>query len=357
MKYRTYLFIYVSIALVFVIMNYVIWKNVTETLQTRKYGAGGDLARLGYVLGSKQAREAVTDLTRRHLEYRDYHGQPIDVLTIGDSFSIGGGEGRNRYYQDYIATINGMTVLNLSMLDPDKGPLHTAIILLNSGFLDAVKPRMVLLQSVERHCIERFGTPVDFTATKTVEQIKKHYETDIDLYSYLPDICFLNDSNFKYLLYKIAYMFSDEPTGSVARKQLSRGLFSAELGSTLLFLTSDVKGITRQSSDSIGVLNANMNTFADILARRGVRLYFMPVVDKYDLYSDFIINNHYPKSRFFEVLGTLAKKYRYIDTKRILLDEVRKGEKDIFHADDTHWSWKASKKIFEHYRFSAHTHL
>lgn len=77
----------------------------------------------------------------------------------------------------------------------------------------------------------------------------------------------------------------------------------------------------------------------------------MPCVDKYNLYSNYIINNPYPRSIFFEELRKLPKRYHLIDTKAILTEEVRKGEKDVFYADDTHWSWKASKKVFETIKF------
>jgi hypothetical protein len=47
----------------------------------------------------------------------------------------------------------------------------------------------------------------------------------------------------------------------------------------------------------------------------------------------------------------LPKRYRYIDTKAILLPELERGEKDIYFMDDSHWSPKAAKKIFETERF------
>ena len=46
-------------------------------------------------------------------------------------------------------------------------------------------------------------------------------------------------------------------------------------------------------------------------------------------------------------MESLPKDYVFINTKKILLDELERGEKDVFFKDDTHWSWKASKAIFE----------
>ena len=63
----------------------------------------------------------------------------------------------------------------------------------------------------------------------------------------------------------------------------------------------------------------------------------MPCVDKYNLYSDYVVNNPYPRSIFFEKLRMLPKKYFFIDTKAILAAKLCKGEKDVFYADETHW--------------------
>ena len=79
--------------------------------------------------------------------------------------------------------------------------------------------------------------------------------------------------------------------------------------------------------------------------------YFLPAADKYDVYSDCIVNNPHPKSRFFEILRPLPKRYVFVDSKALLLEEVREGEKDIYCADDTHWSWKGVKKIVGNMKF------
>jgi hypothetical protein len=42
----------------------------------------------------------------------------------------------------------------------------------------------------------------------------------------------------------------------------------------------------------------------------------------------------------------------WIDTKTLLREELERGEKDIFYADDTHSSWKASVKIVDNIEFS-----
>ena len=77
----------------------------------------------------------------------------------------------------------------------------------------------------------------------------------------------------------------------------------------------------------------------------------MPAVDKYNLYSPYITSNNYAKSMFFEYLDTLPKDYIFINSKKILSEQLEKGEKDIFYVDDTHWSYKASNILINHESF------
>jgi hypothetical protein len=76
-------------------------------------------------------------------------------------------------------------------------------------------------------------------------------------------------------------------------------------------------------------------------------------VDKYTLYCKWLRRKKYPESPFFEMLRPLPKRYRFIDTKQILRAELERGEKDVFYADDTHASWKASQRIFTLERFDS----
>jgi hypothetical protein len=334
---------------VFIALNFVIWTFYTETLLTSRYGTGGDLARIGYTVDSKQLRRAVVDLPRRHIEFREYKGQPVDMITIGDSFANGGGEGRNNFFQDYIATTSGITVLNLGPYG--KGPVETVMALLNSGMLDKIKPRYLMIESVERFCAMRFAREINFNVTEEQEKLVKHYNSYVDLFNYLPKLSFINNGNVQYLYYRFLYLFSDSPTGKVKIMKLSKPLFNVKNADKLLIFRDEYRDAHKLNKQSVKVINDNLNKLAEILEKKNITLYFMPPPDKYNLYREFILNNPYPESVFFEELRPLPKKYRFIDTKEILLEALRKGEKDIYYADDTHWSWRAPELIFDRVRF------
>lgn len=99
-------------------------------------------------------------------------------------------------------------------------------------------------------------------------------------------------------------------------------------------------------------INDNLNKLSDLLAEDGVRLLFVPFPDKYTLYAPWLEHKSFPESAFFEQLRPLSKRYQFVDTKALLREELERGELDIYYADDTHSSWKASQTIFGKLRFA-----
>jgi len=336
----------------FVLMHYAIWILFTEDILSNRH-EGGDLARVGYITGSKKFENTFVDLPKRHIDMSQYRGQKIDVMTIGDSFSAGGGFRRNSFYQDYIATINNFTVLNVGPYPTDDKfaffqPLSTLAILCNSGYLDVIKPRYILVESVARYSIRRFAKTFDFARRDSLENVIAFYNGYHLPHYKAPDVFFFNNGNHKFVLNNILYRFSDHAFSNVIHiKKLNQPLFSVENSDSLIFLHEDLKYMKEVNRQSIMQLNDNLNTMAAILEKKGIKLLFMPIVDKYDLYSDFIVDNPYPKNSYFDELRKLPRKYTLIDTKKILSGRLKQGEKDIFFPDDSHWSWKASKYIFE----------
>ena len=134
-------------------------------------------------------------------------------------------------------------------------------------------------------------------------------------------------------------------------ERLNKELFTSDAASKLIFLHEDIKKLSTESKENIELLNKNFNDLADILNKQGIELIFVPAVDKYNLYRKYITSNTYQESIFFEYLRTLEKKYIFVDTKAILQKELDNGVKDIFYADDTHWSYKASEIIVNRLKF------
>lgn len=356
MRFKWFFRIVTGAVLLFALVNFIIWKLDTEMLLTNKYD-GGDLARLSYLKKFKHPRKNSVDLPRRHELLTDFSKQ-YDLLVIGDSFTLGIGGGRNLFFQDYIATNSNMRVASLWPYPTDDAvsgvsPLTSLILLYNSGLLDAVKPRYVLLESAQRFSVQRFGHPFDFNLTEPPEKMIGFHRDKKYSFDYLPPMGFMNDGNAKYLYHNFMYYFFGK-SGSIPSFRLSWRAFSVEWGDRLLVLPEEVSNTALATPAAVRLMNDNLNHMAGLLKRKGIELVFMPVADKYELYRDSIVEDgprSYPRSIFFEELRKQPKEYLFIDTKQLLGEELKRGEQDMYYADDSHWSWKASRKIFETVRF------
>ena len=349
MSYKKFTYYLVCTLAIFAVFNFTIWHLYTKKILTREDNlTTGDLTRMGYISGLTHPRENNLDLPIQHFTEPKETIQN-DLITMGDSFSRGGGWGPNRYYQDYMASKLHWNVLHLDQLQRTRNYLETAVALSNSGFLDKYKTKYILVESTQRAITERFTKTEDYEIKIPLSKIENFYNTTTDGDFRLPSISPINNGNFKFVLYNLLYHFSDRAYfSSVHKAKLNQELFSIGSGKELLYYHSDITSIKGNTQASIEEVNEHLNRLAQFLKQKNIELIFMPAVSKYDLYSDFIVNNKYPKDPFFDILRPLKKDYIFIDTKAILLEELRKGEKDIFYCDDTHWSYKASNAIANH---------
>jgi hypothetical protein len=314
----------------------------------------GGLARVGYLHEVMEVRPYVNNLPQRHLELSEYRGGGVDVMTIGDSFSNASWMGENVYYQDHLATKQGLRVLNVKAYCEGGAQPHLNLIkLVNSDLFDRIKPRYVILEVVERHAVKNLGKNLDFAQRATPEEIECYARFDPDPgYPRAKPSDFITTANAKFVLNRLHYLISDHNVGkTVFLARLRQPLFSVKEPDLLAYWHEDTANIRAATPEAVQKVNANLNTLAQMIAAKGSRLVFMPAVDKYNLYRDYLVDDTMPRSEFFERLRPLPKNYLFIDTKAILADEVAKGEKDVFFSDDTHWSSKAGAAIFSRFVF------
>ncbi len=349
MNYKKFSVIVFFVLAFFVISNFLIWESATKDILTRKDKniITGDMARMGYLPRLNHKRENINDLPKKHMNFTSL-GESIDMITIGDSFSNGMAGGLNRFYQDYLASYTGMDILNIQQIPGTRNYLETIMMLYNSGAFEKADVKYILVESTQRKVVSRFSIPIDYEANLGDNNILKRYFNKVNNEAFgLPEVGFINNGNYKYLLYGFLYNFSpDAFISKVYKVKLNESLFSIGKGDDLLFYKSDLSAIPKNREENIAKVNDEFNKVAEFLSKQGIELIFMPAVAKYDLYRDYIKDNtDFPKDPFFDILRGLEKKYIFIDTKKILSKEVKKGVKDIFYIDDTHWSYKASDII------------
>jgi hypothetical protein len=337
---KQYVIYFLSIFAIYIAYNLIVWNLFTSkffTLTDNTYI--GDLGRMSYQINLLHSRELKYTLKKSHLHRDNYKNQKIDIITLGDSFSRGGGIGENPYYQDFLATNFNANVLNLIPY-PKENALETVIGLYNNGYLAKTKPKMIIVESAVREAPLRYAKQLNFDIKKVVAAPQeklfeiKYYSTNM-----------INTANFKFPYYTFLYHFKENASKAVYRLPLTKSLFSIGDGKTLLFYYNDLRYLPNFTPQNIKQINDNFNKVARMLKKLNIKLFFLPAPDKYDLYSDFIKDNKYPKNPFFDLIRPLKKDYYFVDTKKILLPLLQKGVKDVYWVDDTHWTQKASKAV------------
>ncbi|MBE0497503.1 MAG: hypothetical protein IBX45_13890 [Campylobacterales bacterium] len=304
----------------------------------------GDLARMSYQVGSIHYRKDENDLPKHHLRYTPTSPpKEIDILTIGDSFSNGGGVGRNAFYQDYLASSGSYIVLNIQNYSDSNTYVETINSLIENGWLEEVKPNAILIQTVARRLATLYAreqqwevlSPPDFKQGMSQRAWRDEP----------PKPPLINTANYKLPYYTLLYHFKTSGQKNVVKLKLTQPMFTVKDSATLLLYKEDIANLHHFNEENIAKINNNFNVLAEKLKKLKISLIFMPAVDKYDLYFDFIANNPFAPNPLFELLEKAPKEYLFINTKRILHNALQVGEKDIFYADDTHWSFKASQLI------------
>lgn len=351
-KYIKFLKFFLTIILLYLFYHAFIWTLYTSEIFDRNDKLYiGDIGRMSYQVDSLYPRKLEYTLDKKHLNHLNYKNESIDILTIGDSFSNAEMGGFNPYYQDYLATKYNKNVLNiLKITDGAHTPFELVLSLYHNGWLDEYKPKAIIIQSSERSVYNRFAKKFDFNYKKYDSdfQIKDAKTKD----SYIPELLMINTANYKLPYYTLKYYFETTAYKNVAKVTLNKDLFTTKnYENKLLFHYDDIK-FMQNNPEKIMLINDNFNRLAALLKTLNIKLFFMPAVDKYDLYSDYIIGNPYPKNHFFDIIRPLKKNYYFIDTKKILLPYLQQGIKDIYYSDDTHWSYKASEFITEDKIFS-----
>lgn len=317
--------------------NFMIYSNYKDSFT-------GDLGRLGKIdFGQEYDRQFEGTLEKeKYFSDSNKLKENYDVIAIGDSFSQ-----QEKYgYQNYLSKISGKEIMNLKRYDNGRSePEQTAFLLLNSGYFDEYKPKYLIIESVERAFLPR-GINIDLEKKEELNKIYSYYE-NLKEEGALTEKSFFNIDNLKFLVNKILYKINDRAFYTVVyKKKLKEEMFSLK-EKELYFYYDDINNLKYNTKENMELTNKNLNALYERLKEKDIELIVMPAVNKYTLYQDYIKDNKYKKSYFFEEYENQNKKYIFINTKKILENEISKGEKDIFYLHDTHWSHKASKAIAE----------
>ena len=143
-----------------------------------------------------------------------------------------------------------------------------------------------------------------------------------------------------FILYRLGY---ENP---IYHANLDAGYFESDNPDKLYFYKDDIDSGTGIKKKNEAKVQYVYNTLRQKAYEKGIKLFFLIAVDKYDLYQKHIINNEFPRKTVNEdIKRIIGDNSDIIFSKYNLLPLIEKQEKDIFLYNDTHWSYKASKII------------
>ena len=339
MTSKKYIACAVSVLCLFMIINLALWHGIVkQNFNQREINRMGSITTPQPIIEEKHYQ-------RHHTELVDYLAsgkiESFDVLTIGDSFS------NTEYnYQDYIVDTYGLKILNARI---QYTPLSDVYILLNLGIIDEIKPRVIIIESVERGVQDRFGSyeivsniSSDITRERIILSKPNTTAASISSGIFAP---ILVKSSIKFLYDKVYHFLKPEQLSpEIYITKLDRNFFTNPgQENTLLHYFEDFNYLKKPLNAEM--VNQNLNTAARLLKAKGITLIFFVAADKSDLYYPYILNKKgRSQNPFFQKMRDVqGKEYTYIDTLPILRQALERGEKDVYWLDDLHWSHKGIK--------------
>ena len=305
----------------------------------------GDLMRLGLIDSGPEYTDSITRTLLPTVAYEGVDADSVlladtcDVVVIGDSFSHGGGVGKEGDFVNYLAHESGRRVVVYTPQDPSvANPMQVAYDALNLGIIDSSNVKNLVVQEGERYLVPRHSSFVTTHTTMPHSKPRHNVSTELAKEESSP---LLRVKDF--LFY---HLFGKNPIYTV---DLDRDLFGGLEPRKLYFYYEDVepdKGFDITPAQQRLITGC----FDKVLAKakeKGVNLVIVVACDKYDLYQDFIVENPYPPKTLNEDIerwmhGELD---HFVLAKQVLYPHVSAGVKDVFLFNDTHWSPWSSRII------------
>lgn len=309
-------------------------------------GVEGDLARVGYLYSNPLPRGIIMSQYNLPIKFTLLseinltNKTKIDVVTIGDSFS----EQESLGYKNFLGN-NGTSVIHVDRSISGNNPIQTLVGLINSNLFDFIQTDYLVLQTSVRDINNRTRS-IDFENSIDYELLLKKVNNnrrEVPNYNFQ----FFSDATIKMPLNNFQYLFTPKPFFSKTYKVKSNNLnLFSNNPDDMLFYKDDIQKLNMKN-DSLKTLNSIevLNDISNLLSRKNIELIVIVSPDKYDIYYPYIENkSDYIKSTFFSTYESADKKYKNVDTFRILSKGLP-AERDVYFYDDTHWSPKGAKIV------------
>ena len=310
----------------------------------------GDLMRLGLIDSGPEYADSIRAGALQEMVYDGIGSDDVlrqtscDVLVIGDSFSHGGGVGKQGDYVNYLAHDGGLHVVVFTPGDATlDSPIQVAYDVMNLGSIDSSRVKNLVVEEVERYIPSRhngFVTTHEAMPLARIESVKADGQGDDEpaLETEAPGpLMRVKDFIFYHFL----------GANPIYKAQLSRDLFGGKEPRRLYFYNEDVKSGIEMADEQLARIEANYRQLIDKAREKGINLIIVIACDKYDLYQDFIQDNSYPSKRLNEDIARRmgVDTASFVFSKGVLYPLVERGVKDVYLFNDTHWSPSSSRIV------------
>jgi len=310
----------------------------------------GDLMRLGLIDSDPAYADSIRGRALQQLYYRgidnsnELRQTTCDVLVIGDSFSHGGGVGKEGDFVNYLAHDGRLDVVVFTPSDASlDSPVQVAYDVMNLGGIDTARVKNLVVEEVERYIISRHNNFV-----LTHHALPQSHADDDPSNASSDDAPTLQQAQTGPLLRVKDYVFYHFlGANPIYKVQLSSDLFGGGDPRTLYFYNEDVNGGIDVPEAVLSHITTNYRQLIDKAHERGINLIIVIACDKYDLYQDWVVDNPYPAKHLNEDIALLmgTDTASMVFTKRVLHPLVKQGIKDVYLFNDTHWSPSSSRIV------------
>ncbi len=305
----------------------------------------GDLMRLGLIDGGPEYSDSIIDADALpEVYYGSLDNDSLmamdtcDVVVIGDSFSHGGGVGKQGDFVNFLAHDSGQRVVVFTPAgDAQASPMQMAYDALRLGIIDSTHVRNLVVQEVERYLVGRHSTFVDnHTAMPQAPEDAAEATAVVQAKDSSP-LMRVKD----YVFYRF---FGANP---IYKCRLARPMFSSKEPDMLYFYNDDVKLGFDVNGDQQQSIKYCYGKLIEEARKCGVNLVIVVACDKYDMYQEFIVDNPYPAKTLNEDIERWmsSELKHFVFTKRVLHPLVEQGVKDVYLFNDTHWSPASSRLV------------
>ena len=278
----------------------------------------GDIGKLGQIIFSKEyhLQDKFQSVPMSVIDWCDASDlKSKKVVFLGDSFT-------KKIYPNCLVSIIQKPSSKYFAYNIES-PEDTFVALCNAN---VEMPDVVVLESVERNFVFRLCN-IDFSSNikpkASVYNPVEEMQTDFSTF-------------YKNQLIK---------NKAILNVSLRDGLFSCSGKEKELYFYYD--DLSFPEEEQIQTAISNLDSLFQLAKKKNICLFYVVAADKYDVYQEFAVDNRFPEKTLLDNFSSHESNPYFVNTKHVLLKNARQGVKDLYYADDTHWSPIGAKIVAE----------